>query len=111
MRPINAMLLMFAGVAVLCAQPTAVTGRQSVLMVLRQPEGPVGQRLAAIPPSTVVPEEVRAAAERERAGLAKAQQESFNLRLAAVGATGVLHYAGLNMVRAEVPLVSIAALQ
>jgi hypothetical protein len=91
--------------------PMAMLCAETVLIVLRQPSGPVGQRLAAIPQSTPVPDEIRAAAERERTALTKAQQESFDARLTAAGATGVVHYADLDMVRAEVPLSALISLQ
>lgn len=93
------------------AQAPAAPGKRSVLIVLRQPEGEIGQRLATSPPSAQVPEEVSAAAERERAVMVKAQQESFRGRLAAAGVTGVEAYPELNMVRAEIPAAALSSVQ
>ena len=84
---------------------------ETVLIVLRQPEGPVGQRLASLPQSTAVPDEVRAAAERERSALCKAQRDSFDARLTAAGAKSVTRYDALDIVRADLPSSSIPALQ
>ena len=84
---------------------------ESVLIVLRQPEGPVGQRLATLPAATAVPEEIRVAAERERVGMAQTQQRSFHSRLTAAGATAVVPYPALNMIRAEIPAGAQAALR
>jgi hypothetical protein len=95
----------------LCAQTPVPPAKRSVLIVLRQPEGPLGQRLAAVPQSAQVPDEVRAAVERESAALVKAQQESFNGRLAAAGVTGVQAYPDLNMVRAEIPAGALNTVQ
>jgi hypothetical protein len=92
-------------------QTVAGGGRESVLVVLRQMEGPIGQRLAGVAPGTVVPEEVLAASRREQEGLAKAQRESLEARLTALGGGQVLHYPALNMVRVEVPRAAVNALQ
>ncbi len=111
MRPriVFLLVLMISIATLLPAQPVA-PARKTVLILLRQPEGPLGQRLTTIGQSIAVPEEVRQAAGRERAALAAAQQESFNTRLAAAGATGVIHYPGLNMVHAELPAGAEGAL-
>jgi hypothetical protein len=108
MKQTVAILILFSN---LYAQAPGAPAKRSVLIVLRQPEGPLGQRLAVVPQSTQVPEEVRAAADRERAALVKEQQESFNGRLAAAGVTGVQPYPGLNMVRAEIPAAALNAVQ
>jgi hypothetical protein len=95
----------------LISGPMAMLCAETVLIVLREPSGPVSQRLATLPQSTPVPDEIRAAAERERSTLRKAQQDSFDGRLAAAGATGVVHYAALDMIRADVPFPALISLQ
>jgi len=114
MRPMIAIsiLLLTPGVEnVLLAQPAATAAAKSLLILLRQPEGTLGKRLAELPSSTPVPEEVRAAALREQTSMAQAQQESFDQRMAAAGVTQVVHYPELNMVRAEVPPAALSLVQ
>jgi hypothetical protein len=114
MRPIIAivvLLFMSAGTAVLRAQPMAAAGKQTVLILLRQPEGALAKRLAEAPSSTPVPEEVRAAALREQASMVVAQRNSFDRRMTAAGATGVIHYPELNMARAEISQSALSSLQ
>ncbi len=84
---------------------------ESILIVLRHPEGPLRQRLASASPATVVPEEVRAAAEREETSLVKEQQEAFDKKLAAAGAKGLIHYPDLNMVRADLSQAALVTLR
>src|SRR5450755_3021678 len=69
MKPMIAIpmsLLLLTGVTLLRAQPVPATGKQTVLILLRQPEGTLGRRLAELPASTPVPDEVRSAAQRGR---------------------------------------------
>jgi len=112
MRPIIAILLLLApaGMTVLRAQSASAAGKQSVLILLQEPQGALGKRLAEAPSSTPVPEEVRTAAQREYTGLVQAQRESFEQRLMAAGATGVVQYPALNMMRADIPQAAFSSL-
>ena len=109
MQATLAILLLFVS-TLLRAQPAAASAKQNVLILLRQPESALSQRLAQAPPSTPVPDEVRTAAEHEQTSLIQAQTESFEQRLTAAGATGVVHYAGLNMMRADIPPSALTSL-
>ena len=109
MRQTAATLILLIPTLLTAQSPASNKG--TVLIVLRQPEGPLGQRLAGMATAVQVPEEVRAAAERERVALVRAQQESFHGRLTAAGVTSVHGYPELNMVRAEVPASAMSAVQ
>jgi hypothetical protein len=114
MKPIIAismLLVWLAGMTVLPAQTVAVPAAKSVLILLRQPEGTLSRRLAELPSSTPVPEDVKAAALSEQKWLAQAQQDSFDQRMTAAGATQLVHYPELNMVRADVPSDAMSSLQ
>ena len=102
------LLLPPLSLTVLRAQPAP--GKQSVLILLRQPECALGKRLAELPASTSVPDEVRTAAEREETALAQAQKASFERRLTAAGATGVVPYPALNMMRADISPSALSSL-
>ena len=112
MKRIIAILLLLApaGMTVLRAQPAAAPAKQSVLILLQQPEGALGKRLAEAPSSTAIPDEVRTAAQREQTSLVQAQEESFEQRLLTAGATGIVHYPGLNMIRADIPQSALSSL-
>ncbi len=114
MRPIAAsvMLLLFlAEMTALRSQPVSDAGKKAVLILLRQPEGTLGKRLAEASASTAVPDEVRAAAAREQTSLVEAQQDAFEQRIVASGAANVVHYLALNMIRADIPPSALGSLQ
>ena len=104
------LLLPPVSLTVLHAQPVPAPGKQSFLILLRQPECALGKRLAELPAATPVPDEVRAEAEREQTSLAQVQKESFERRLTAAGATGVVPYPALNMMRADIPVSALSSL-
>src|ERR1700722_7576902 len=100
---ISILLFLPAGMSVLRAQPAPGAAPKTYLILLRQPEGTLAKRLAEASPATPIPDEVRAAALREKASMVQAQQDSFDQRMAAAGASQVTHYPELNIGRADVP--------
>jgi hypothetical protein len=88
-----------------------VEGRKSVLIVLRQPEGLARKRLASSPPTMLVPGEVQAVAGQERIFWLRRNGSRSTCGFAAIGASGVLHYPGLNMPRVEIPVGMVSSVE
>jgi hypothetical protein len=91
--------------------PAAEGTPKPVLILLRPPQGALAKRLADAPPSSQVPQEVRDAAQREQSALVDQQQDEFERRIKAVGATGVIRYTALDMLRAELPESAMTSVQ